>query len=116
MSTVPETCTGETAVIEFDELTMNEAAAVPPNVTPVTPVKPVPWMLTLVPPEALPDAGETDVTAGPLCEYVNWSCCGSTAEFPVAVTTITSTFPALCPGATAVIDVGELTVKLEAKV
>ena len=39
-------------------------AAVPPMVTPVTPVKPVPVIVTLVPPAVVPLVGEIAVTVG----------------------------------------------------
>jgi hypothetical protein len=45
--------------------TTYEVALVPPNVTAVTPLNPVPVMVTLVPPEPVPVAGETPLIAGP---------------------------------------------------
>ncbi len=45
-------------------LKVNELAAVPPNLTAVTPVNPVPVIVTLVPPAVGPLAGEIEVTAG----------------------------------------------------
>ena len=39
-------------------------AGVPPKLTPVAPERPVPVMVTLVPPAAVPLAGDTPVTAG----------------------------------------------------
>ena len=39
-------------------------AQVPPNLTTVAPVKPVPVIVTLVPPSVLPVAGVTEVTVG----------------------------------------------------
>ncbi len=65
--TAPEPA-GETAVIWVSELTTKLAAAVPPKLTAVAPVKPVPVMTTLVPPAARPgrrreagDDGRRDV-------------------------------------------------------
>ena len=55
---------GVTAVIEVSETTVTELAAVPPIVTAVAPVKPVPVMVTLVPPALGPALGEIAVTVG----------------------------------------------------
>ena len=44
--------------------TTTAVAAVPPNVTPVAPVKPAPEMVTAVPPAASPVLGCTPVTIG----------------------------------------------------
>jgi hypothetical protein len=55
---------GVTAVIEVDETTVKLVAAVPPIVTPVAPVKPVPVMVTDVPPAVVPELGEIAVTVG----------------------------------------------------
>jgi hypothetical protein len=52
------------AVIEVALLTVNELAAVAPNLTAVAPVKLVPVTVTLVPPPAGPTLGDTEVTAG----------------------------------------------------
>ena len=58
-STVPAACAGVVAVICVTLFTV-KLAAVPPNVTPVvTPVKPVPVMVTLVPPLVGPVFGLT---------------------------------------------------------
>ena len=55
---------GEVAVIEVALLTVNEVAAVLPNLTAVAPVKLVPVMATLVPPALGPLVGEIAVTVG----------------------------------------------------
>ena len=62
-STVPVPA-GDVAVIEVDETTVKAVAAVVPKFTAVAPVKPVPVMVTAVPPVAGPVAGLTDVTVG----------------------------------------------------
>ena len=62
-STVPLPA-GEVAVIDVAELTVKLVAAVAPNVTAVAPVKPVPVIVTEVPPAAGPDVGEIEVTVG----------------------------------------------------
>ena len=63
MSTVPLPG-GLVAVICVAESTVNVVAAVPPKRTPVAPVKPVPVMVTVVPPVTGPLAGKTPVTTG----------------------------------------------------
>ena len=62
-STVPVPA-GEVAVIDVAELTVKPAAGVAPKVTAVAAVKPVPVIVTDVPPGAGPDVGEIDVTVG----------------------------------------------------
>ena len=52
------------AVIWLSERTLNDIAGVLPNVTAVAPSKPVPVIVTEVPPAVEPLAGETAVTAG----------------------------------------------------
>ena len=39
-------------------------AEVPPNLTEVAPVKPVPLIVTVVPPATVPDVGDLPVTVG----------------------------------------------------
>jgi hypothetical protein len=63
MSTVPAAPAGAVAEIWLDLLTTN-VAAVPPKLTPVAPVKPVPLIVTVVPPVVGPDVGLTLVTDG----------------------------------------------------
>ena len=65
-STVPAEWAGEIAVIEVALLTVNEVAEVPPNVTAVALVKPVPVIATEVTPASGPDVGEMPVTVGGL--------------------------------------------------
>jgi hypothetical protein len=62
-STVPVP-DGDVAVICVEELTVNAVAAVPPNDTAVAPEKPVPVMITEVPPPVGPAVGEMPVTVG----------------------------------------------------
>ena len=63
ISTVPVPA-GEVAVIWVLELTVKPVAGVAPNVTAVAAVKPVPVMMTVVPPLVGPAVGEIDVTVG----------------------------------------------------
>ena len=62
-STVPVPA-GEVAVIEVAEFTVKPVAGVAPKLTAVAPVKPVPVMVTEVPPATGPDVGEIEVTTG----------------------------------------------------
>lgn len=61
--TVPAAPAGEVAAMVVDDVTENVAAA-PPKVTPDAPVKPVPVIVTGVPPAVLPVAGDSCVTVG----------------------------------------------------
>ena len=108
MSTVPAVCAGEVAVIDVALFTVNDAAAVAPKLTAVAPVKPVPVIVTDVPPAVGPLVGLTLVTVGPLTN-VNWSH-APVALVPLGVVTVTSTVPAVCAGEVAVIDVALFTV------
>jgi hypothetical protein len=64
ISTVPALSAGEVAVIEVAELTVKLVAAVLPKSTALAPVKFVPVIDTLVPPDVLPEVGATPVTVG----------------------------------------------------
>ena len=55
---------GAVAVIEVSLLNVNDVAFVAPNVTAVTPVKPLPVIATDVPPSVEPVAGAMPVTVG----------------------------------------------------
>ena len=57
---------GDVAVIFVDELTVNLAALVEPNLTAVAPVRLVPVIVTEVPPVVGPSLGVTLVTVGPV--------------------------------------------------
>jgi hypothetical protein len=61
-STVPAPA-GLVAVIWVSESTVIAAALAPPKLTLVGPMKPLPVMITVMPPAALPVAGETPLTA-----------------------------------------------------
>ena len=63
--TSPAACTPVTAVIDVAETLTTLVAATPPIVTELTVgVKPVPVIVTGVPPAVVPDAGEMAVTVG----------------------------------------------------
>jgi hypothetical protein len=78
-----------------------------PNLTDVTPVKPVPVTVTVVPPASGPVAGVTPVTVG-TGSYVYWSA-AEVALVPPGVVTVISTVP-VPAGETVVILVAETTV------
>ena len=61
---------GELAVIDVAELTVTEPAAVPPNLTVSPDAKPVPVIVTLVPPAVGPLVGAMPDTVG-AAMYVN---------------------------------------------
>lgn len=63
-STVPPACGGVTAVIWVSGSTVKDAAGIPPNDTPVAPVRWVPAIRTSCRPAAGPCAGVSLVTAG----------------------------------------------------
>lgn len=66
MFTTPDVlAAGTTAVMEVAEPTVKLAAGVLPKETPVAPVKPVPVIVTDVPPTVEPDSGEMWLTVGP---------------------------------------------------
>jgi hypothetical protein len=54
---------GETAVTLSLETIVNAVAGMPPKRTEVTPSRPEPLMVTVVPPAEVPDAGLRDVMA-----------------------------------------------------
>jgi hypothetical protein len=56
-STVPAVPAGVTAVIDVSLLTVNDAAATAPKYTPVAVMKPVPLIVTVSPPAAVPVFG-----------------------------------------------------------
>ncbi len=116
MSMVPALPAGAAAVIEPSELNVNQLAARVPNFTPVTPVKLLPEMVTIVPPAADPDVGVTDVTLATVAAVVvNWSAL-EVEEVPALVVTVISTVPVANAGAVAVICVSESTVNAAAAV
>jgi hypothetical protein len=114
MSTVAAEWAGAVAVICVAELTVKLVAAVPPKLTAVAPVKLVPVIVTDPPPAVVPLDGLTPVTVGGATKRY-WSA-EDVSEVPAAFTTVTSTVPAECAGAVAVIEVAELIVKLLAAV
>ena len=78
--------------------------------TVVTPVIPVPVIVTVVPPATGPAAGVMPVMTG-TGSYVNWSA-EEDALVPPGVMTVTSTVPGACAGETAIRVVAEVTVTL----
>jgi len=102
---------GAVAVIEVSLLIVYAADRVP-KCTEVAPVKPVPVILTMVPPEYGPDVGEMLVITGGT--YVNWSA-DEVADVPSGVVTVISTVPRFdADGLVAVIEVSLLNVNDDA--
>src|SRR4051794_17390515 len=108
MSTVPAACAGAVAVMLVALSTVNDAAGVTPNSTSMALLKPVPVIVTDVPPLLGPWAGLTLVTVG-AATNVNWSF-ALVAEVPPTVVTVMSTVPAEWAGAVAVMLVALSTV------
>jgi hypothetical protein len=107
-STVPDPA-GEVAVIDVAEFTVTPVAALPPKATVSPEPKPVPVMVTAVPPAAGPVTGFTLLTVGATgAAYVNWSA-ELVALAPPGPVTVTSTVPDPA-GEVAVIEVAEFTV------
>lgn len=86
----PAAWAGERAVIWVSEFTVKDVAEVTPNVTAVTPVKPVPVIITVVPPATGPVFGAAVDTAG---AYPNRSFT-EVALVPAGVVIVISTTPA----------------------
>ena len=63
-STEPEAPAGETAVILVDDTTVKLVAGTVPKSTLVAPLRLVPLMVTVVPPDVGPLVGEMEVTEG----------------------------------------------------
>jgi hypothetical protein len=101
------------AVIVVADPTVNEGDGLVPNSTLVALVRFAPVMVTCVPPAVVPDVGLMPVTVGLGARNVN-TAAAPVALVPSGVVTVTSTGPADCAGAVAVIDVSELTVKAAA--
>jgi hypothetical protein len=92
-STVPGAAPAGTAAVSWVlEVKWTDVAAAPPKLTVAPLVKPVPVIVTELPPETGPASGVTPVTAG-AGSYVYWSA-GLIAEVPPIVETVMSTVPA----------------------
>ena len=61
---VPAACAAETAVIDVLLTTVTPVAALPAKLTLAPDRKPVPVMVTAVPPLLVPELGEIEVTVG----------------------------------------------------
>jgi hypothetical protein len=82
---------------------------VPPKVTVVVPVKPLPVKTAVAVPLVVPPLGETaDITGSGAAVYVNLSA-APVAEVPLGVVTVTSTTAAACGGEATVMLVSEFT-------
>ena len=113
-STVPpinwELPAGDVTVSDVAETTLTPVPALVPNATVSPDAKPVPVIVTAVPPAAGPLAGVTPLTvgAGAGAAYVNWSA-ELVALVPPGPVTLTSTVPDPA-GDVTVIDVAETTL------
>ncbi|GAA1332774.1 hypothetical protein GCM10009610_73130 [Pseudonocardia xinjiangensis] len=63
-SALPAACAGAVAVTWVAEITVNDVAGMPPKVTALDPVNPVPVIVTTVPPTVDPTAGLRLVSVG----------------------------------------------------
>src|SRR5450756_1853236 len=90
-STVPAACFGAIAVQVVLEEQLTPVAFVAPNLNTVAEpsAKPLPVIVTVVPPLVGPDEGLTPVTAG---VYLKWSA-STLALVPAGVVTVTSAVP-----------------------
>ncbi len=85
-------------MIEVSLFTVNDAAGVPPKSTPVAPVKPVPKIVTDVPPVSGPAPGVRDAAT----DGSAWYSKLSGPELPTGSITITGTAPGACAGVVTV--------------
>ncbi len=107
-STAPEACAGVVAEMLVAFTTVTELAAAPPKLTVAGATKPVPVIVTAVPPAVEPLFGFTLVTVGAELTKVK-----QPEHVPVwvsAFVTTTSTAPAACAGVVALICVALTTV------
>jgi hypothetical protein len=102
--TPPEAPFPTIAVISMFEFTLKDEAGTPPKLTAVVPSKFVPVMVIAVP--VVASIGKNVVIVGNGCVNVK------PANVAVPPTVVTTTFPELPFATTAVIEVGEFTVKL----
>lgn len=102
---VPAECAGVVAVMELLLTTVTPVVEVPPTLTAAPERKPVPVMVTAVPPAVVPEAGEIllIVGAGLLVAYVN--ALVSVSLWPSLLVTTTPVAPDECAGVVAVIEV-----------
>ena len=107
--TAPALPAGAVAVIVVAFTTLKLVAGVAPKATAVVPLRPVPVMVTEVPPDTGPEDGERLVTLG-AATYVN-KLPAAVALVPPAVVTLTFMEPALPAGEVAVMVVAFTTVK-----
>src|ERR1700741_1022278 len=100
-------------VVSFN--TVNETAAIEPKLTALAPVKPLPEMVTMVPPLVLPEVGLMLLTdAVDAAERVRGSLL-ERGEVPAAFVTVTSMVPAVLGGTPASMSVSLNTVNDDAR-
>ena len=107
------TVAGDTTVIDVGELTTTEVPLSVPNLTVAPVTKPVPVIVTLVPPTVLPDVVPRLLTVGTVAVYAKSSAVPTVElEPPVVVTWMFAVPTVTVAGVVMVIDVAELTVTL----
>src|SRR5665213_2262560 len=111
IAVLPADSAGAVAVTWVSDTTVNVVAGIEPNVTAVTPVKPEPVTVTLVPPAMGPLVGLIAVIVGAATQ-VNTSA-GDVVEVPPTVVTVRSPVP-VPAGAVAVTWVSDTTVNVVA--
>ncbi len=102
-----------TALMVVGDVTVKLLAVVVPNFTEVAPMKPVPVMVTVVVPEVVPVVGVNEVMVGTGATNLKSE---AAVAVPPAVVTFTATVPGRWLLVTALMVVGDVTVKLLAVV
>src|SRR5438874_2390441 len=87
--TVPGACAGVFAVMVVALTTITFVAAAPPNVTFAPFWKPLPPMVTFLPPDDLPAPGVTEVTVTMVASGVTFAFPDSVSAQPAALVTVT---------------------------
>src|SRR5207249_6121964 len=80
--------------MDVSELTVKLAAAALPKLTALAPVKPLPMITAVVPPDCVPDVGVTSVTLGAAAAVTTKWSAATIADVPLGVTTRMSTVAA----------------------
>ena len=103
ISPVPE---GATARTVFELTRVKLVAGVPPKDTAVVVDSSVPMIVTTVPPDDVPDAGESRVTVGRTGVLNSYLELSPVSDVPSPEVTVTSTSPVMCNGTVAKMVVG----------
>ena len=95
-------------------MTVKLAAAAVPKLTALAPVKPLPMITAVVPPDCVPDVGVTSVTLGAAAAVTTKWSAATIADVPLGVTTRMSTVAATWGGEMAMMVVSLMTQKAAA--